>query len=238
MAPPTFVTSYQSVFNDSATPKTASVTLDTNDVLVVFGITEDAGTTIGTPTGGTGLTYTLQQSHVTASNTAVYAWTTVSGSNQTFTLSAAEGGSGTAWWGIQALRFSGSDGVGLSGKTQSTGAPAHSFTHQQANSAVAGAVGDWNAVDGTTRTWRTVNGITPTAGNSLERTYFRDSAHYGVYIGYWNDVGSITSNSYGLSAPTGQKYGIIVVEVKGTADAAATSSPLRRGYNVGALLQV
>lgn len=237
MAAPTFVTSYQSSFGDSNTPKTAAPTVAVNDVLVVVGVAEDAGTTIATPTGGS-LTYTLQQSLVVASNCAVYVWTTISASAQSFTLSADEGGAGTAWWGIQALRFSGSDGVGASNKAQTTGAPSLSLTTNFANSAVVVVNGDWNAVDGTTRTWRTVNSITPTAGNSLERTYFRDAAHYGVYVAYWNDVGAAGAGTYGLSAPTGQKYGIIAVEVRGSSGAATTSFTPPRRPSVGALLQL
>jgi hypothetical protein len=70
-----------------------------------------------------------------------------------------------------------------------------------------------------------VNGITPTAGNALERLYFRDSVRYTAYDGYWSDAGAAGANSYGLSAPSAQDYAVIAVEVKGTAGGGATLPP-------------
>lgn len=238
MPAPTFVAEYGDVWNNSTTPKTASVTLNTGEVLVVCGSTSDQGATLNTPTGGTGLTYALQQSVVVSQFCTAYAWTTTSASDQTYTLSIATSGDNTLPWGFIAYRFSGSDGVGASSKTNANNtAPSLGLTTLFANSAIVAINADWDAEDGTTRTWRTINSITPTAGNNLERTYFRDAAAYTVYSAYWNDVGATGAKTTGLSAPTGQKASIIAVEVRGTSAAAATSLPRRRP-NVGALLQL
>lgn len=239
MPAPTFVAEYGDVWNTSTSPKTASVTLNTGEVLVVCGVTSDQGATLNTPTGGTGLTYTLQQSVVVSQFCTAYVWTTISASDQTYTLSLTNAGDNTLEWGFIGYRFSGSDGVGASSKTNVSGAaPSLSLTTLFANSAVVVINADWNAVDGTTRTWRTINSITPTLGNNLERTYFRDAAAYTTYSAYWNDVGATGAKTTGLSAPAGQKYSIIAVEVRGSSGAATTAPVLPKRPPLGALLQL
>lgn len=238
MPPPTFLAEYGDVWNNSTTPKTASVTCNTGERLVICGSTSDQGATINTPTGGTGLTYTLQQSIVVSQYCTAYVWTTVSATDQTYTLSLGTSGDNTLEWGWVAYRFSASDGIGASSKTNVSGAaPSLGLTTLFDNSAIVTVNADWNAVDGTSRTWRTINGITPTAGNNLERTYFRDAAAYTAYSAYWNDAGTAGAKTTGISAPGGQKYAIISVEVRGTASVAATSLVPRRS-NLGALLQL
>lgn len=225
--PPTFVAEYESTFSSAgAGAKTASVTVSAGDILVVVGVTEDGGLyTLGTPSGG-GLTYSLQQSVVVSSYCAVYVWTATSGSSQTFTLSITMSG-GTAGWGWNASRWSGSDGVGNSSKTNvASGAPSLALTTAGDNSAIVAVDGDWNAADGASRTWRTINGITPAAGGTGELVYFRDATRYTAYVGYWSDAGTAGSKTTGLSAPSGQKYAIAAVEVKGTASGSgATATP-------------
>lgn len=220
MPAPTFVTAYASSFGDTTSPKTVNPTVNTGDVLVVVGVTEDSSTGIATPTGG-GLTYALAQSHTLTNNTAVYAWTTVAGSGQSFTLSASESGTGTAWWGINCLRFSSTNGVGTSTKGNGTGAPSFAITPTQANSVIVLVSGDWNASDGTTRTPRSIG-----SGSFSEQTYFFDGSHYALYAGHYTDAGAIASKTVGWSAPTGQKWCAIAVEVLGTTASSVAPKPL------------
>src|SRR5262249_15528722 len=146
---------------------------------------------------------------------ATYIWTAPSSSAQTYTLSATRGGS-TANYGDIAVRFFGSTGAGASNKSQSaSGAPSVSLTTQQDNSAIVAIVGDWNAVDGSTRTWRTITGFTPTAGNGQELVYNRTAGDYAVYVAYWPDAGTAGAKTVGLSAPSTLKYNLLAVEVKG-----------------------
>lgn len=224
--PPTFVAEYESVFNTTTTPKTASVTTSVGDVLVVCAVSEESsGFNFNTPTGGTSLTWTLAQNVAVDTYTEVSVWTATATTAESFTLSVTTNGSGLLW-GFNCLRFSGSDGPGASSKTNvSSGGPSLALTTGTDDAAIVCVSGDWNAADGTSRTWRTINSITPTAGNNLERTYFRDSAHYALYIGYWNDAGTAGSKTTGLSAPTGQKYAIASVEVKGSGGTGATVTP-------------
>lgn len=224
--PPTFVADYSTGFSATTSPRTVSTTVGVGDLLAVMGGTEDGALPLTTPSGG-GLTYTLQQSIELITNFATaYGWTAPSNSSQTYTLSQGFTGGGTHLFGSDALRFSGSDGVGASAKTNVTsGAPSLNITTTQDNSAICVVVTDWNATDGASRTWRTVNSITPSAGNGYERVYFFDSSRATAYVAYYPDAGAAGLKTVGLSAPTGQKYSIVAVEIKGTAGASATWLP-------------
>jgi hypothetical protein len=88
----------------------------------------------------------------------------------------------------------------------SSGAPAVTLA-PAAPSAVVVVNGDWTAKSGTTQ-WRTGAGaLTPTTSAFL-------SGAYTVYGGYHANVAG-GSNTFGLSTPTGEKYSIAAIEVKG-----------------------
>lgn len=216
--PPTLVAEYESTWNVGTTPRTASVTTAVGDVLVAVGITADQAVVLGTPTGGTSLTWTLRQEVNVSGYCRVYVWTATATTAETFTFSIARTGS-TDLWGFNVLRYSGSDGIGASSKTNvSSGAPSLGLTTTVADSAIVIGVGDWNAVDGASRTWRTVGAA------ATEQSYFRDSSFYTVYVGRHLDSDATGAKTVGLSAPSGQKYSIVAVEVKGAAAAAVTGT--------------
>lgn len=225
--PPTFVNEYEAAWNSGTQPKAVTTTAVTNDRLVVGAIAE-TNLSWTAPTGG-GYIYNAGPTLNPANYCASAVWTATASSDQTnFSLSMGNN-SGTSWWGWNGLRFSGSDGIGQTASTNTTGAPSLSITTLHDNSAIVVFVGDWNAADGTSRTWRTVNGTAPTAGNGFEKTYFRDGSHYTVYAAYYPDAGAAGAKTVGLSAPTGQQYTIIAVEVRGAAGAvAAPPKPIRR----------
>lgn len=232
--PPTLEAEYETTWTARAAGAlTGSVTVNAGDVLSIFGMTESNTYTLGTPSGG-GLTYTLQQSIVVVDYCTCYVWTATSGSSQTFTLSITMSG-GTGFWGWNCLRWSGSDGIGNSTKTNvASGAPSLALTTGTDNSAIVAANGDWQALDGASRTWRTINSITPAtnlAGG--EATYARDASRATVYGAYWSNAGTAGSKTTGLSAPGAQKYSIIALEVKGTS-AAATNAAAETATAAGA----
>lgn len=209
MAAPTFVAEYESTWNTGAQPRTTSVTVAAGDTIVV-GVIGESQMALSTPTGG-GLTYTLEESVSVSAYTVLSVWTAPCVSSQTFTISCGTD-SGTSWFGFNVLRFSGVSAVGASAKTNvASGAPSLVLTTTQTDSAIAVFNGDWQALDGTSRTWRTG------AGALTERTYFRDSSHYTTYAGYHANAGPAGGYTVGLSAPAGQKYSIIAVELKGSA---------------------
>jgi hypothetical protein len=211
---PTFVAEYEATWNDATSPKTSSVTVAAGDALVVGALTEEGNSnTLTTPTGGTGVTWTLQQSIVLTSYTALYLWTALP-SAQTFTLSVART-VGSGLWGFNCLRFSGVSGIGGSNKANATGAPSVAVTATGANSVIAAVIGDWNAADGASRAWLTAGSA------ATEQTYFRDPSTYTAYMAYYADTGAAGSKTVGLSAPTGLKYAIGAVELLGSAAAPA-----------------
>lgn len=220
MAAPTFAGENESTWNSNSSPRTVSTTVGAGDVLVVVGASEDGSTTLGTPSGGS-LTYSLAQSNVISSYSTTYAWTSTAASSSTFDVSITASGGGQ--FGFNTLRFSGSDGIGASAKTNvASGAPSLDITTTQANSAIVVIVTDWNAGSGA-RTWRTVNSITPSSGNGLEVSYAA-TGNYTIYAAYYSDAGSAGVKTVGLSAPTGQKYTIIAVEVLGTGSSATNAN--------------
>jgi hypothetical protein len=217
MKAPTFVNSYSTSWITTTTPKTVSVTTQAGDIVVVYGGIENGGGGImGTPTGNN-IVFTLQQSiHITVAWADAYLWTgidRVGGTNWTLSNSLV----GSLEWGYDCLVFRDSTGIGVSAKTNvNSGAPSLGLTTTMDNSAVVMFNIDWSAQDGATRTWRTVNGITPSAGNSLERDYARSAAAHTIYGGYYNDAGTAGAKTVGISAPGSQIYSIVAVEVLGT----------------------
>lgn len=220
MAAPTFVDDQETVWNTTTTPKTTPTrTTTTGDVVCVAGGSADGATPLSTPTGNS-QTYALAQSIVIASYCTAYAWTYTETAGANYGVTGSR--TGTAFmWGINAVRFSGSDGVGASSKTNvASGAPTLNITTTQANSAIVVMVFDWTATDGASRVWRTVNGAAAT-----ELSYFRNTTDWAAYVAYHPDAGAIGTYAVGLSAPGAQKYSIIAVEIKGTTGGAAAIPP-------------
>lgn len=229
---PTFIDEHEVSFGTSSSPgesaNTGSFAVTAGDLLVILGSSEDSVRTLGTPTGG-GLTYTLAQSIVVSNNCAVYAWTAVCTATTSITVTiTVAGGSGARLWGFNVLRFRNA-AVGTSAKTNNTGAPTLNVTATRENSAIAVINSDWAAVDGASRTWRT------NAGAFTEQHYFRNASAYTTYGGYHANAGTISTDAVGLSAPGGQTYAIIAVEVKGTIfdlGAAATETDTAQAITV------
>jgi hypothetical protein len=226
MPAPTFVTKYESTWNSTVAQATASVTVNANDLLIVFcvGATwTDSGDDILTPFGG-GLTYNLLQQVRIGAEVTVGVWDAFCDSPQTFTLTTGRDPAHNSAnvHGSCTMQFAASAGSGASQITAAnTGAPLNALTTVGDNSAVALFAGDWNAVDGSTRTWRTVGGVTPTAGNGYELSYAFVSGQYTLYGAWWPDVGLAGSSNFGLSAPAGQKYQAVAVEIRASEAASA-----------------
>lgn len=231
MTAPTFIQEAETAWNTNTTPKTtASFNVLAGDILIAFGTISDHNSTMGTPTGGS-LTWANPQTVSVAAFCVTYLWTAVVDTNKSMTVSFTRA-SGTDLFGGNVLTFRGSNGVGASNKTNvASGAPTLNLLTTQANSAIVVHSADWTGADGASRTWRTVNGITPTSGNGLEVSYFRDSSFYTIYGAYYNDVGAIGTYAVGESAPGAQKYSIVAVEVKGTAAAVVATQADRRVLN-------
>ena len=206
---PTFVGESETAWNSNTTPQSASVTVQTGDILVAFGAGEHSGGTFSLSGGG--LTWTLQQQddHNVTTEPLIAIWTAVASSNATFNVDFAMVGG--IVFGGNVLIFRNSAGVGASAEADNTtgsGTPTVNLAVANHSAVIVASV-DWNAVDGASRAWLT-NG-----GAFTEQTYFRDPTRYTVYGGFHANSGSGTL-TFGLSTPTGQRFGIVAVEVLGT----------------------
>ena len=224
MAAPTFVAQYATAFNTTTSPKTAmsAVAINTGDVLVGVSAGENESVVTAETEDGTASWVNLQ-----LYNTSDYTYTRASryiatgNENLTVTFT----GTGGVFGG-NVIRFSGSAGIGASNKAQgSSGSPSVSLTTTQANSAIVAICGDWNAVSGT-QTFTNSGG----AGNPTNLTDFPgNSTQYGVAIAYYPDAGAVGAKTIGMSAPTGQKWSIIAVEVLGSAAGATNVGNIMDG---------
>jgi hypothetical protein len=221
----TFLAEYESTWNDTTTPKTSSITTAPGDALVALGLSEaGTNTALTTPTGGTGLTWTLRQSDV-ASFEGAWLWTAIATTAETFTFSLARGVNARQW-GFNVLKFGGVSAIGASNKaTFNPGTPSVALTTTQANSAIVVGIADTSAKDGASRVWLT------SAGAFTEQTYAFSSTIYTAYAGWYSNVGAVGSKTVGLSAPTSQTAGILAVELKAFPDPIGRRVSKRQAMN-------
>ena len=223
MAAPTFIQEAETAWTStSSTRVTGTFTVVQDDILVAMWACENNGKSVSISNSGTAFTWTSQQEVSVTDYCRVRVYTAPASVGQSMTVTFTTTGGLNEAHGGNVFTFRDASAVGASSKTNvASGAPTLNLTTTQPNSAIIVFNGDWNAVDGTNptpgRTWRTG------AGTLTEQTYFRDSARYTVYGGYHADAGATGTYAVGLTAPTGQKYAIVAVEVKGIASAADTS---------------
>lgn len=219
-----------SVYNTSST-KTVAVSVNAGDVIAVFGVLASSTGVLAAPTGGSGLTWTQQQSFHPGSYSGLHCWTAISGSTQSFSVSVALA-SGTDHFGIMVAIIPGGTPGNSATANASTGAAAVNLTPNHKNSVAFCMVGDWNASSVTTRTWKTINSFTPTAGNGKEITAQQDSGQYSSYAAWWTSMGAPAVNSVGMSAPTNPKWTIVALEVAGvpTASTIVTTFQPSEGF--------
>lgn len=215
MAKPTRVSSAETVFNTSTTPKnTGNLTTLAGDIVVPCLVVEDSAAADNTYTiAGNSISFGAPQVDSDAANYGtVTMWRGTDAAGGTFAHTFTRTGGEVRWFGGKVFQFRGSDGSGaVNSNSGTSGAPTCGLTTTQDNSAVVAVAVDWNAVDGAGRTWLTV-------GDAIEdEEYFRDASHYTLYMAVYPDVGSAGAKTFGLSGPTGQKWRMGVVEIKGTA---------------------
>jgi hypothetical protein len=220
-------------YTSSTSPKTtAAFDVQSGDLIVVAASAANAAAPLSgaTPSASGGsVTWTLRASQTagTANQSWASVWTGAVGATATgITVSLAQPtGDSSIFYGLSATVWRDHGGVGttFSGNNgTSAGTPSQAgAANCAANSAVQCVINDWNAIDGTNptpgRTWLTINGAAES-----ESLYARDSAQHTAYGGYRTDTGSAGAVTQGLSAPTGQRWVLVGVEILGTAGTAAT----------------
>lgn len=225
----TFVGMYEPDNGDpcvGTAPQTASVTVAPGDALVIFGATESSSVTLGLPTGG-GLTYTQQiQSTVTTSRDNTYLFTArvpaTAVTTQTFTLTMTPvNATSTTRWTFNVERWSSVGGFGATAQNVgSASAPSLTLTTTQPYSAIVFGSSDFLAVDGASRAWNTAS-----AGAITEDDYDRNATFITDYLGHYASPGAAGAKTVGLTAPTGQQWSAVALEVIGLAGTAQAPSP-------------
>lgn len=235
--PPTLVAFAQaeSAVNTGVNVTTASVSWQTNDVVVVFTGCEGgaAGETLNTPTTtGTGLSFgAAQQQHdSTGSDASGGCWAAVASasSSGTFSGSYTHVGATGRNTAVGVYVFRGSAGIGNSAITASFPSSGRtiSLTPTGADGSIAWFVADWAA--------DAVQSLTPAATTHTSGSPGPTASPYSqqvaglvtFYIGELDDQASAGAVSYGIGGAGTGPFTIIAIEVKASAGGGpATSGP-------------
>lgn len=202
-------------FANTTSPQSVTFFARAGETLLLMAAAKDSSKDPGSPSGGTGLTWTTI---TPLSNTGAWynhaIYSTVVPSDQEITLSIATSGGTTEPWGFVVMRWNDTGGFGDTGTTTQNGsAPNLSINVLgRSNSAIAMLVNDYLGADGSARQYRTINSVLP-----VELHYNFNSTVGTDYVAYWEDVASAGTKTTGLVAPsTTTKTRTSSVEVRST----------------------
>jgi len=217
MPKPTRVGAATSNLSTTSTPKTAGpVSVLAGDKVVAIGCMADENGNVPTcaPSGG-GFSMGLSASDNTAGRTPVFLWTGLVDVDRSLTLSFAWTSSDAPWGGAFVV-YRATPGYGTAIRVNGSGAPSTPITTGQANSAVMWGCGDWAAVAGAAA-YRTEAGVFNEVGR-----YVGDGSQYGLAIGDHEDANAVGTYNLGMTAPAGQTWNLIGIEIKGQPAAAGS----------------
>ena len=214
MAAPTLISYTETTWTTTATTlSTASVSWQTNDVLVVISGAEGAGANLGTPTA-TGLTFAKQKSNTAAGSCEAFVATAVAGSSSSGAVTVTSSASQHYGFGVWVWRSS--TGVGNSSEQHTT-----TKTVSQTNTAANGGM-VWGAFDFNADAAFTAG--TPTPTNTPQKA--QDAGRYSFGVFDLADQTSAGAVSYGFTGGgTTGPYSLVVVEVKNDGAGAAATPP-------------
>lgn len=210
--PPTLINKYESAWN-TTNDKTimSAVAIQAGDLIVIMAAVEsDTGIFVLSEDGGASAV--LQYDDI--GNAPIGVWTYEAAANETITITLGRSG----FFGAVAYHFRNHGGLGTKNSASgATGDPAATLSNVAANSAICMIVSDWNAISGAQAANTAIGTFTPATG------YPGDAARYGVFAGYYPDVGAAGNKTIGQTTPDGLDWAIAGIEVKGTAS--ATGNP-------------
>lgn len=202
----TFVDFGMSAYNGTS-PQTASVDVETDDIILVAATAFDSATTWNLPSDGSN-TYASLDTGSGSGKTQI--WTATAAGNATLTVTMTIAASASQWgFSVHVFR---DVTVGAHANGNGSGAPLINLVTGTASSTILFVCCDSNE-SGTARTWRTINGTTPTAGNGLETLYADIAFWIEAHGAYWPDAGTAGSKSTGMTAPSGQAWTGVAVEL-------------------------
>jgi hypothetical protein len=196
---------------DLSTLTSSSFTVTAGDVLVVKGVIEGTLTSaaFGTPTDTNSNTWALRASDSSSSRCWVGLWTAVAANTVSMTVSMTPTGH-VFWHSMMVEHWASSALAGspaISSPITGSGSPSASLTTTAAASAVSWLNGDWNANDPTGRVYNSTS-----ASPVDEGVHDKSTGNYVAYYAY-QSAASAGSQTIGLTAPTGQVWSMIGVEV-------------------------
>jgi len=218
---------YDSGYWDSPSVAIAAKAVPPNSLLVAItlsGRTASTPSTVITSTGG--LTWTERRENTTASTGDVDVSTAYNTTGQDLTITAT-GNQGDARTLVYAC--TGTDESSYGGAhnlaTSTSGAPSVSLTTTRENSLVIVGVADFNEVNPRTRVWRK-----PASLADWREDFVGDFGEGVTYFSHGHQPVA-GAQTWGLSAPTGQAYGAVAIEVRGASF--NTSSTVYTGWSKG-----
>jgi hypothetical protein len=235
VANPTLIafSEHDSGAGSAASEASASLTWQTGDVLVAVAMNEGAnnGLTFTISNTGSGLSWTVAQSHISSSDTSLYAWTTTASAGSSGTVTATISTANEMSMGVYQFRAPGGSTIGVgnsnivSGKTTTQHVVGLLMT--SADSSVVWAAADWSAsaLETVTPAATTHSNVSP--GPSASPASGVQATHYTWYIEELDDQASTGTINYGTTATANGPVAIVAVEVTVSGGAAAFVSPRR-----------
>lgn len=208
--PPT-LSSFATTPNWTATTAqtTGSVTIQTGDLLVVKTGGFNGPSTPTIANSGAALTWTLQESLVTAASAMAKIWTATADSNRSLTVTLTPQTADDFGGVIEVWRNH--NGIGAAESRYDTSGIDIAITTTSANSAISMIIADRNCINGASRSYLTVNVA------ATEEAYSYNGTDATDYAAYWSDVGAAGAKTVGQSWHGAQSSAIAVIEIKGAA---------------------
>jgi len=220
-----------STASDLTTLTTSSFTPAAGDIIVVKSAAEAVATVCGTPTDTNGHTYTAQLTDTSASHCYAKLSTTTVTTATSMTVSAAT--TGTAGFHSMIVeRWTGATLAGspaTNGTKTGTGAPSSTITTTAANSVVSWLNADFAAVSPASRTYNTTS-ATPTEDGIHDKSPTQYVAYYA-----WQTAATAASQTLGITAPTGQTWTLLGIELLASASGPApdaVQAEVRRPWRI------
>lgn len=217
---PTLTSQASSTWSDSASTDevtTGALSWNSGDRILVLGLTENSTFTLNTPTA-TGLTFSALGSPLLTTNEAwMHAWQATAGSSGSGNITGPVGEVNSAMRGIWCSAWGNCNGFVRTNAQNVTGQTL-SVTRTQANSAMAMAAADWNAVG--------IGGLTGWTPAGYTQVQAEAHADVTAFAAYWGDQGATGTTSYGTTGLSGTRsWTQIAVEILEAAAAAVRPRP-------------
>ena len=230
--PPTVVIYKDAYATYTTTRALTSRTVATGDVVAVIVSTEDHTTstasslalTSGTATIGT-VTKQQDAGGTSHAGLVLFTFTVTGGGTMVLTVTYSATGSGTRFTTAETHVATGSNGIGVTGKTLTSTTTITTSLTTSAHSYVGVSAADWAAKGGATTT------LTPAAGvldlHEVDGVVDQvaDGVKYASRAGHWTDSGVAGTTAYGVTVPTSVSYNQVAFELLGAASGGATPEP-------------